>query len=204
MGVAADTKVFGIGFHKTGTTSLAKALQALDYRVTGPNRLHDPALPRTVHRWAPRLVHKYDAFQDNPWPLLYRWLDRHYPGSKFILTIRPTDAWLDSVCRHFRDDVTAMRRWVYGVGCPAGNEQCYRDRYNRHNDEVREYFAHRPDDLLVVDLCEAGAWWPICDFLGHPAPPQPFPCANTAGVRERSLRRQAWRHAKRAYYRWLH
>jgi hypothetical protein len=31
------TKVFGIGFHKTATTSLAKALSYLGYRVTGPN-----------------------------------------------------------------------------------------------------------------------------------------------------------------------
>ena len=30
------TKVFGIGFHKTATTSLAKALSYLGYRVTGP------------------------------------------------------------------------------------------------------------------------------------------------------------------------
>jgi UDP-N-acetylmuramate-alanine ligase len=37
-----ETKVFCIGFHKTGTTSLAVALKTLGYRVTGPNGVHDP------------------------------------------------------------------------------------------------------------------------------------------------------------------
>jgi hypothetical protein len=36
------TKVFGIGFHKTATTSLATALSYLDYRVTDPNWVDNP------------------------------------------------------------------------------------------------------------------------------------------------------------------
>ena len=82
-------KVFCIGFHKTGTTSLKMALKILGYRVTGPNGRHDKNIGRNVEALARRIVPKFDAFQDNPWPIIYRFLDKEYPGSKFILTVRP-------------------------------------------------------------------------------------------------------------------
>jgi hypothetical protein len=66
------TKVFGIGFHMTGTTSLEQALTALGYRATGPNGMHDPQIAKNVHCMVDRLVQRYDTFQDNPWPVLFR------------------------------------------------------------------------------------------------------------------------------------
>jgi hypothetical protein len=81
-------KVFCIGFHKTGTTSLNVALQTLGYQVTGPNGYNDPKIQKRVLALAHSLVKKYDAFQDNPWPIIYKEMDHAYPGSKFILTVR--------------------------------------------------------------------------------------------------------------------
>jgi len=69
------TKVFCIGFHKTGTTSLNVALNTLGYRVTGPNGVNDPDIAKNVLRMADDLVKRYDAFQDNPWPIIYKELD---------------------------------------------------------------------------------------------------------------------------------
>ena len=60
------TKVFGIGFHKTATTSLAKALSYLGYRVTGPNWVDNPNIAEEVYEMAFEFAHKFDAFQDNP------------------------------------------------------------------------------------------------------------------------------------------
>src|SRR5690242_5987307 len=119
------TKVYGIGFHKTGTKSLASALRWLGYRVTGPNGVHDPDIRSNVLSMALELAQRFDAFQDNPWPILFREMDQHFPGSKFILTSRPTDAWISSVVRHFGSAVTPMREMIYGVGAPAGHEQIY-------------------------------------------------------------------------------
>src|SRR5215472_9937783 len=45
------TKVFGIGFHKTATTSLAKALSYLGYRVTGPNWVDNPNPAERCTKW---------------------------------------------------------------------------------------------------------------------------------------------------------
>ena len=47
------------------------------------------------------MVEQFDAFEDNPWPLLYRELDERFPGSKFILTRRPTENWINSQVKDF-------------------------------------------------------------------------------------------------------
>lgn len=177
-------KVFCIGFHKTGTKSLAAALRTLGYRVTGPNGVRDPEIATNVYDMAAKLVTQYDAFQDNPWPIIYREMDERHPGSKFILVLRDTQAWIDSQVKHFGTEETPMRKWIYGVGCPKGNEEVYLARYARHNREVQEYFASRPDDLLVMKLESGAAWEPICRFLGKKVPDLPYPRENTSQQRD--------------------
>ena len=171
-------KVFGIGFHKTGTKSLAAALTQLGYRVTGPNGVHDAAISQTALAMALELVDQYDAFQDNPWPVLFRELDERFPGSKFILTVRPTAAWIRSVVNHFGDQDTPMREWIYGVGHPKGNEDVYVRRYEDHNLDVMAYFTHRPDDLLVFRVTDGDGWAKLCTFLFSE-----FPHLNRASVK---------------------
>jgi Sulfotransferase domain len=190
------TKVFGIGFHKTGTTSLAKALTILGYRVTGPNGVDDPEIAQNVYAMAFGLAEKFDAFQDNPWPILYRELDKEFPNSKFVLTIRPTTAWIKSIENHFAEEDTPMRKWIYGVGHPRGNETIYIDRYERHNREVVGYFAGRDKDLLIMDVTRGEGWEKLCQFLREPIPSVSFPCANTASIREVERKRESswvWR-----------
>jgi hypothetical protein len=180
-------KVFCIGFHKTGTSSLARALEVLGYRVTGPNGVDDPDIAENVHDLARRLIEEYDAFQDNPWPILFRELDAWCPGSKFVLTVRDPDGWLRSQVRHFGKLETPMRRWIYGpdAGGPEGNEEIYRRRYEEHNEAVRKHFADRAQDLLEMDLTKGDGWEVLCPFLGHKTPRLEFPRANQAEDRER-------------------
>jgi len=175
-------KVFCIGFHKTGTTSLELALIKLGYRVTGSFGTKDPDIAGKVHAMAYAMVDQFDAFEDNPWPVLYRELDQRYPGSKFILTRRPAEAWIQSQLRDFASTETPMRRWIYGenAGSPAGNEDTYIARYERHNREVLEYFGDRANDLLIFDLPKGDGWDKLCPFLGYETPDEPFPHANKA------------------------
>ena len=116
-------KVFCIGFHKTGTTSLGVALRRLGYRVTGPNGVKDRKISENVFPMAHDLVKKYDAFQDNPWPIIYKEMDAAYPGSKFILLERNPESWIRSQVKHFGRRNTPMRKWIYGVGCPQGKSR---------------------------------------------------------------------------------
>lgn len=178
-------KIFCIGFHKTGTSSMTVALRELGYRVTGPNGVHDPDIANNLPSVIDAAVAAFDAFQDNPWPLVYREMDLRFPGSKFILTERDPEGWVRSQVKHFGERETPMRRLIYGegAGAPAGNEAVYLKRYTDHGRAVREYFEGRPDDLLIMDLTAGDGWPELCEFLGYPTPDRPFPRANTAESR---------------------
>lgn len=185
------SKIFAIGFHKTGTTSLADALESLGYRVCGGTGLRDPRIADRALAVATERLPHFDAFQDNPWPILYRELDALCPGSRFILTERDTDRWFASASEHFGADDTPMREWIYGVGHPRGHEEVYRTRYEEHYEQVRDYFRDRPDDLLSIDITRGDGWKELCEFLGHEVPDEPFPHRNVKGrhARRRILRR---------------
>lgn len=177
-------KVFCIGFHKTGTTTMKVALDALGYRVTGPDGVSNPNIESDVYDMARDLVSRFDAFQDNPWPIIYKFLDTTYPGSKFILTTRDPQSWIESQKKHFGTDETPMRKWIYGTGSPIENEDIYIERYISHNSEVVKYFENR-EDLLVMDLAQGDGWDKLCSFLDMDIPDIPFPHANKSSDRTR-------------------
>ena len=151
-------------------------------------RGRDKNIGQNVELLARRIVPKFDAFQDNPWPIIYRFLDKEYPGSKFILSMRPSDKWIGSVTDHFSKGKPPMREWIYGPGManPIGNEAVYVARYERHNREVQEYFAGRSRDFLIFDLAAGDGWLKLCAFLGHTVPEDlPFPWRNSKEKREK-------------------
>lgn len=76
--------VIGIGFHKTGTFTLDTALKKLGYKVLGAKTELASALLHSDIESVLKITEKYDAFQDNPWPLLYKELNRKFSNSKFI------------------------------------------------------------------------------------------------------------------------
>jgi hypothetical protein len=195
----SDPKIFGIGFQKTGTSSLKRALRQLGYRVATALGVHDPHIARDVYDLAFGQLDRYDAFQDNPWAILYKELDEWCPGSKFILTVRPVDKWLPSIVNHFGGTSSAMREWIYGVGDPIGNEEIFVQRYERHNAAVLEYFESRPQDLLIFRMGEGDGWPSLCRFLDQEIPSGDFPHANSRAKREagKLIHRRVWRGARR-------
>ena len=106
------SKIFCIGFQKTGTKSLGIALNVLGYRVCGLVGTKDPDIAKNGLPLIHSLIPSYEAFRDNPWPLFYEDLDRWYPGSRFIFTVRSPDAWIDSAVAHFGDHATRMRYYI--------------------------------------------------------------------------------------------
>lgn len=189
-------KVFGIGFHKTGTTSLAVALQRLGYTVTGPNGVHNPDIATTAWPMAKELIDQFDAFQDNPWPVLFEELYSYRPESKFVLTRRDPNKWIRSVVKHFGTDTTPMRQWIYGVGSPAGNERLYLERFDRHYSDVVDFFSDKPGSLLVMDITAGDGWGKLCPFLARPAPDGPFPRENARRALNLARLRSMMRHIR--------
>jgi hypothetical protein len=187
IGEAKRPRVFGIGFHKTGTTSVARALERLGYGTVhgaGPLRAalgHYPMMDLLrAGQLGPvwKVAAAFDAFADNPWFSLFREADARFPGSRFILTRRDPERWLRSVLNHFGGTESDFRRWIYGVGDPVGNELVVLERYRAHEAAVLTHFAHRPEDLLVMDFEQGDGWDELCGFLGLAVPDEAFPHEN--------------------------
>ena len=201
-------KVFGIGFQKTGTSSLDAAFRILGYRTDKGVFLNTrgkkssvliaPPLTnaKVLERVLP-IARKKEAFSDNPWPLLYREVDSLFADSKFVLTVREPQRWLESLARHFGSEESDTLEWIYGVRSVRGNEARCLEVYEAHNRAVREHFASRPTALLELDIEQHPNWDALCMFLDKPLPKQPFPRANTAADRERK-RAGVWRMLKTA------
>ena len=190
------TRVFGIGLHKTATTSLHKAFQLLGYDSLHWGASEAPLVWEEVNAAGrSKTLERFYAACDLPIPLLYHKLDQAYPGSKFILTVRDEAEWLRSVERLW-DERYNPTRWQWDVW-PISNRLHHAlygridfdpatmlGRYRRHNAEVKEYFRTRPQDLMVMDL-SAGAGWPeLCGFLGAPVPAVPYPREYATRLRE--------------------
>lgn len=187
--MSGSGKVFGIGYNKTGTTTLALCLQHFGYR----HKSSDLELTRLVGRGEiePVLEHaeSYDSFEDWPWPLIYRELDARFPGSLFILTVRrSSEVWLRSLKRHaLLTGPTEFREIAYGHALPAGHEAEHIARYEEHNREVRAYFGSRPHQFLEVCWETGSGWEDLARFLGHPVPDLPLPHANRSDRKRKRL-----------------
>jgi hypothetical protein len=187
-------KVFGIGFQKTGTTSLGKIFDALGYKTAGYHQFRDMA-GRNSLDWAEvtdralTLAREADAAKDTPWPLLYQNLDAAFPGAKFIHVTRAPDAWIRSAVKDFGAHPNAIHQEIYGCPYPQGYEEIWLERYNRHNAEVAEYFRDRPEDYLHLRLEDGVSFEVVCDFLGEAHVGQGVPVANT---RLRKIVKRVW------------
>ncbi len=187
-------KVFGVGFHKTGTSSLAAALHRLGYNVCGAqNEKAGDFLEGNINVFI-ELAKRYDAFEDDPWHLLYKEMDEAFPDSKFILTDRDVDAWYKSCLNHFYEDTTDIRNYIYGNGAPKGNEQTFKEIYLQHQNQIKEHFKERPNDFLIIDFTKGEGWEKLCPFLGVDIPNESIPHANKGFYTKtpNSLKKKLW------------
>jgi hypothetical protein len=198
-GLPLSARIFGIGLSRTGTTSLADALNVLGYRS-----LHFPDDPRTRKEVLVFLaaggdslqlsvLRRFDALTDTPICATFEALDATYPGSKFILTVREKQAWLESCRRAWegwiapclrRGDpgaqyVTALHEALYGTA--AFSPEAFSRAYDEYHRRVRRHFDRRPASLLTINICSGEGWDSICAFLHAPYPRTEFPWLNRAG-----------------------
>ncbi len=185
--MTAPPKIFCLGFHKTGTTSLYAALTELGYRVSGTigdSWTADEIMARGA-QFCIDTMDDFDAAEDMPWPHFFRELDDAFPGSKFILTVREPDVWFQSLDNHFGHQATELNAFAYGreFAHARGHKDQWVSVFEAHNEAVRDYFQARPGDLLEMNLSEGDGWDKLCSFLDRPAPEAPFPVKNTSARR---------------------
>jgi len=222
-------KIFGIGLSRTGTLSLTKALGLLGYKAchfpvgilnysnrhsfvtkilnrVGKKIFRTPLgfLNYRIQHPFIKLDHcdRFDALTDTPIGLVYKDLDVIYPRSKFILTIRNKEGWLESCKKHFADHpfrASQKPSWWNDDEMGAWHEECemiinrfrldlygtlsfnrkkFVKVYNQYVDDVLSYFKNRGNDLLVLNICNGEGWEKLCPFLDKPILDCPFPRRN--------------------------
>jgi hypothetical protein len=166
------TKVFGIGLSRTGTTSLHAAFCILGYRS-----IHYPPLHKLRE-----LLNEFDAATDTSVACVFSELDNLYPESRFVLTVRDQDSWLESTKKFFSKPTPEdswrqeVRMRVYGA--LVWERETFATAYSRHLETVMNYFEGRPNSLLRMNIVAGDGWSTLCPFLGVATPSAPFPYLN--------------------------
>lgn len=188
-------KIFGIGANKTGTTSLKAAMEEMGF-IVGFERKAEGLIHKWAQRdFKPLVRYCYSAqfFQDVPFSLPYTYviMDHFFSNSKFILTVRDnSEQWYNSITKFHakkwgkegriptKEDLQKAT-YIY-EGRPWDSNRILFDTpenepynkkklieyYETHNRIITEYFRHRPNDLLILNVSDKNAYQELCDFLG--------------------------------------
>jgi len=190
METKTDYKIFVIGFNKTGTTSLKRAIKILGYSFLSENKLYSSKIFEEVNNKnfssLEKHLNNFDAFKDRPWnhPGVYQYLDKKYENAKFILTLRDVNNWVKSY-KKWNESVSLSKnayyktisRICYGVDDFLSNEELIKEVYEKTNNNIIDYFKNK-NNLLILDLEKGDGWNKLCPFLNKDILNTVFPHAN--------------------------
>lgn len=187
--ISKEQKVFGLGLSKTGTSSLGEALNFL-----GIKTIHYPYDGVTLNElksgnYHLSLMRDWQGVVDIPVAPFYAGLDKAFPNSKFILTVREKEPWLHSCEQHWKlmdewlhnfPDIKRFQEFIGPItyGAADFDSDLFSEAYDKHVTNIRKYFNGRLEDFLEIDICGGQGWSELCGFLGCDAPDIPFPRAN--------------------------
>ena len=164
-------KIFSIGYPKTGNTSICKALNILGYRSV--QWLKGALRKEPKEGWIEYIKKcNYDTYVDGPFGRaeLYKEIDKTFPDSKFILTIRDKSSFASSYVNCFKDSPWEVK-----------NQKELEEIvsfYDNRNKEILKYFKDAPSKLLIMDITAGDGWNKLCNFLDVPIPEKSFPFRN--------------------------
>jgi hypothetical protein len=162
-------KIICIGLSRTGTSSLhhifselgLKSAHFCDFLLSEPPQYQK--------------CDRYDCLIDSPIPLFYKELDKLFDDSKFILTMREKEEWLQSmkwmfshgkVIWNWSENIHAYHEQFYG--CRSYNKSLLSMHWDNYHHDVFDYFSDRPNDLMTIKLEEGFNIASICDYVSLP------------------------------------
>lgn len=173
-------KIIGIGLPKTGTTSLTAAfkklgLRTVDHRRRGLSLTGNYGILKNADAIAGQFERVFPA------------VDRLHPGSRFILTTRDVEPWLESVRRRMEFIGKTQRPdhihngWMASYGISYYDEDILRMVHQAHAAMVKSYFAGaKRFSLIEMNIPAGDGWKKLCKFLCRPVPRGSFPHENKA------------------------
>ena len=193
--IKSKSKVFVVGFNKTGTTTLKRELWNLGYSI-GDQEKAECLLKYWELDFKVKLINyckTAEAFQDIPFsiPDVYKILYEEFKDAKFILSTRDnSEQWFNSLCNfhskiwnegkgvpsleqlkkvNYRYDGFAYKAFTIIFGNhnnEAYNKQVLISRYEKHNSDVRSFFESNPNSFIEVNVSDQKDYLRLCDFLG--------------------------------------
>ncbi len=187
------TRIFCIGFNKTGTTSLTEFFREEDYIVAPQDPFECNLYSyvsgnyETFEYMIKNDFYACNFFQDVPFslPKTYEFLDNKFPNSKFILTVRnDSNEWYQSLVNFHRNILNIVNpyrydyvhhNWIQTIltkcyGAPnydLYNEDILKKTYETHISDVENYFKTSDNKLLVLNLSDESCVKKLEDFLGR-------------------------------------
>lgn len=166
-----SSKVFCIGYNKTGTTSLGKSLEMLGYRNSSFNRIiwrnyYEKGKTKKILHYAS----KFDSFDDLPWLKedMIPVLDKSFPGSKFIYLERDEESWKKS-----------LYNWRYKTFQEYPDLDKSFQMYKEHRKFVLNYFENRSEsDFLILNIKDKSGFKKLANFLNKKVIRDDFPHFN--------------------------
>ena len=195
-------KVIGAGLGRTATFTMKFALEHIGF---GPcfHMSENFANARVKFpQWRDAVNGKpdwdaiFDGYQsttDYPACTFWRELAEYYPDAKVILTVRDPDSWFESVTETIFSEAMQGEAMNGAIFAPFGggditDRAFMTDWFVKRNQAVID--ALPPERLLVFHPKEG--WGPLCDFLGVPVPPEPFPRVNSRDELQAKSDQDGW------------
>jgi predicted O-linked N-acetylglucosamine transferase (SPINDLY family) len=187
-------RIFNISCNKTGTTSLEHLfVNSFGFRLFNYMKLFyanktlvDDVFIKQDYTELLKTIEnsKTNFFSDIPFNLsnIYKILDKNYPNSKFILSIRNTESWINCLKKWLIKIKVELlntpfyycsKKWVQyafpktmNENWEIINEDLLAHLYEKHNNDIIDYFKGT-DKLLVYKLEESSEFKinKICDFI---------------------------------------
>lgn len=197
------TKVFVIGFNKTGTTSVEHTLKDLGY-ILGDQGTAEFLLDDIIasdHASLYDYIETAEAFQDVPFSLpgVFKIVYNKYPYAKFILSVRDTpEQWYNSILNfhtkvfgkgifpskdilenaEYRYRGYAWKYINYTFDGVIYEEDFYKKIYLEHIDDVESFFKDKADRICKINVANKEDYQKLCTFLGVKAKKSSFEWKN--------------------------
>ena len=165
-----NSKVFCIGYNKTGTTTIGKSLELLGYRNTSFNQNIFEAYKNNEIEKVLQYTAKFDSADDLPWlsEKMIPLLDKTFPHSKFIYLERDEESWKKS-----------LKKWRKKVFGDEPDLELQFAAFKAHEKFVKDYFTNREGiDLIVLDIKDEEGMLKLAKFLGKKTEAKKFPHFN--------------------------
>ena len=135
------SKIFVIGFNKTGTTSINKLLQLSNIK--------------SIHTLIPvmKIIDKYDAFTDGDHFNFEKYYKK-YPNCLFILNTRSIYSWILSRYKHAQKH-NFNKCWCWPISDNKTSK--WVNERETHYKKIFNFFSNKPHQLLILNI-ERDGW----------------------------------------------